>query len=586
MTGKSLVLLAFTAMLITACEPDYPYWEEPDEPYVPSGPTVPSVKPGTYNLPLIETTDIHGYIINTDNNSTHYRMAYVADKVKDIRGHKEKYDKGRLLLLDGGDLYQGASISNLQSGRPVYVAMDVMEYDAVALGNHEFDWEVETLVEKDATLPDYERNGKKDENPVPVVCANLYRNGSRVPWTKDYVIVEKDAVNSEGGTVTVKIGIVGFATDYASSILTSKFTGEGYSIKEDYSAANSIAASLESSGQCDATILLIHGAAGNAANKLGQGSSIDLVLGGHSHQTASGRTGWGLPYLQGGRYCEHYAYADLKFTVAEDGSVSFSGVKNLSTPSVDATRDLHDYAGQNAEDLEEDILNVSEEAINAVAQQMNEVIGYIDVNATSYYINGSGERSAVISNWMCDLLRRIGNADVAFVNGGGVRTSLPLNGKSKRDITVSTVYEMFPFGNTTYVYSITYAELLKVLEYSMTSAGSSLFSRVTGIDCYFSNYTVRSIKKNGSVIYQNKSWTGNWASRGLIMATNEYIATNQRVDNYTGLSNPLPEWNNSSRLIGNTLVDNENAVIELRKEAKATGGHLYVDTAPHFILAN
>ena len=538
---------------------------------------------GDYVLPLMETTDIHGYIVYTDNSDTHYRLAYIADKARDIRGRGDQYRKDRLLLLDGGDLYQGATVSNLQSGRPVYISMDKMDYDAVALGNHEFDWDIEALVDADATLPAYEWNGLSYGNDVPIVCSNLYRNGSRVSWTKDYVIVEKTAVHADGATIPVKIGIVGLAEDYAGSIMSSKFDGKGYSITEDYQAANRIAASLEADGRCDATILLLHGAADDAAGKLGQGSAFDLVLGGHSHQYMSGKTSWGLPYLQGGRYCEHYAYADLVFHLDSDGSLSFEKVSNQKTPSVESLRDIHRTAGQNEADLEEDILSVSDEALSAVSEQMNDVIGYITVNATSYYLSGSDERAAVISNWMCDITRRIGDADVAFVNGGGVRTSLPLNGQSRRNITVSNVYEMFPFNNTIYVYRITYAELLQVFEYAMTSGGKSLFSRMTGLDCHFSGYTLRSLEKDGTEIYRDRKWTGDWASREVILAVSEYLATSQRVDYYTGKGNPLLEWNKTSRLLVNDLVDNENAIRVLRAEAAASGGHLWIDTAPHFL---
>ena len=62
---------------------------------------------------------------------------------------------------------------------------------AVALGNHEFDWGIENMVDSDATLPDYERGGVSVTNSVPVLCANMYQNGSRAGITKDYVIVEK-----------------------------------------------------------------------------------------------------------------------------------------------------------------------------------------------------------------------------------------------------------------------------------------------------------------------------------------------------------------------------------------------------------
>ena len=561
-----------------------PAGPQPEEPVVPEDNDKP--QPGQYALPLIETTDIHGHIVYSESGTLHYRLAYIADKVEDIRGRGDNYDKSRLLLLDGGDLYQGSSISNLQDGQPIYMAMDLMDYDAVTVGNHEFDWVFDTLVDSDATLPDYDRGGLHYMNEVPVVCSNLYRNGSRVSCTRDYVIVEKSAVNSAGATVPVKIGIIGFATNYAGSIMTSKFAGMGYSINADYSLAENLAASLESSGQCDATILLVHGAANSSAGNLGGGSVIDLVLGGHSHTTQSGRTSQGMPYLQGGRYAEHYAYARLCFTVDDEGAVSFSGVDSQNIFTVDSTRDLHSTQGQNADDLSETVLSLSDEAVANVADELNDVIGYIDVSATTYYISGSGDRAATMSNWMCDIIRRIGDADVAFVNSGGIRTTFPLNGQSRRDITVANVYDMFPFCNTTYVYDITYAELLKVFTYALTSGGSALFSRVSGIDCYYNGGTVRSLRKDGTVIYQNGSWTGNWAARNVLLAVSEYIATTERTYYYTDIPNPLIEWNSTPRLINNTMVDNENAIRVLREEAEASGGRLKIDTAAHFIESN
>ena len=579
-------LLAMMAALAVSCRKETPE-TGPGESSVADPVVDPSggkPRPGEYRLPVMETTDMHGYIVDTDNKTLHYRLAYIADKVKDIRGHGDSYDKSRLLLLDGGDLYQGASVSNLQAGKPVYVAMDKMEYDAVALGNHEFDWGFDQMVDPDATLPDYDWEGQACVNLVPVVCANLYRNGSRDPSTQDYVIVEKTASDSYGGTVKVRIGIVGFAVDYAGSIMQSKFSGRGYSIQENYAIANDLAAELEASGQADATVLLIHGAADATAGKLGKDSAIDLVLGGHSHETLSGFSTWGLPYVQGGRYCEHYACAELAFSVDTEGNVSFKRAENPRTPSVDASRDLHTYDGQNANDLEADILAVSEYAVEATARELNDVIGYIEVGATTYSIAGSGDRAAVMSNWMCDILRRIGEADVAFVNSGGVRTSIPLGGQPRRDITVANVYEIFPFNNTTYVYRITYADLLRLFEYAMTSGGSGLFARMTGIDCYFTQNGVHSLKKDGTVIYQQKKWTDDWASRSLILAASEYLATSERTDYYTRLGNPLLEWNGTGRLLSNSLVDNENAVRVLRAEAAASGGLLYIDTAPHFIL--
>lgn len=564
-TLKTLLLLVSVTALITGCDKD---------------------RHGVsryYHLPVIETTDIHGYIVSNQNGTIHYRMAYVADKVKDIRTKDGEYREDRLLLLDGGDLYQGTSVSNLLEGWPIYVAMDRMGYDAVALGNHEFDWGCGNVVDGDATLPDYELDGRKYVNDIPVLCANLYKDDSRASCTKDYVIVEKTALNATGDALKVRIGIIGFAIDYGSSIMASRFSDQGYSIREDYSIANDLAADLESSGRCDATILLVHGAADAVAEKLGQGSVIDLVLGGHSHASMSGWSSSGITYLQGGCYNERYASADLEFTVDGSGSTAFTGICNQKIVAVDAGRDLHGFEGQNAKDLDDDILAVSDKAVSATSEQLKDVIGYIAVNASNSGIEGSGGRATVMSNWMCDILRRIGDADVSFVNGGGVRTSFPLGGQSRRDITVANVYEMFPFNNTTYVYKITCAELLKVLEYSLTGAGESLFTGMTGIDCRYRGNEVVSLTKDGSVIYRDGKWTGDWASRTVVLAVSEFLATTQRVDDYSSLGNPLPDWNGTSRMLSNGLIDNENAIRVLREEAASSGGRLYIDTRPHFI---
>lgn len=567
MKTRFLLLLAFAATLLSGCE---------------KAKETPS---GYFYLPVIETTDIHGHIIERENGVVHYRMAYIADKVRDVRGRGESYHKDRLLLLDGGDIYQGASISNLLDGQPVTAAMDLMEYDAVALGNHEFDWGIEHTVDADATMPDYLWGGGRQVNEVPVVCANLYQDGSRAAFTKDYVIVEKTAVNPQGQSVRVRIGIIGFAEDYAGSIMTAAFTGRGFSIREDYAIADDLAKELEASGQCDATLLLVHGAADRSAERLSRDSAIDLVLGGHSHETLSGWSGAGTPFIQSGRYCEHYSSADFKFSVdPKTGKPSLVGVISPLNFTVLAALDQHVSEGQNAEDLDEDVLALSDEAIAACDRQGGEVIGYISFGATTYYIQGSGERATPMSNWMCDILRRIGDADVSFVNGGGVRTSFPLNDQPRRDITVADIYEMFPFNNATYVYEISYAELLRLFTYSLTNGGRSLFTFMSGIDCSYHDYSVVSLRKDGTVIYQDGRWTGDWATRTLRLSVSEYLATTSRVDNYTGMENPLLQWNGTSRLLSNDLVDNENAVRVLREEAAASGGRLYIDASPHYIL--
>ena len=93
-------------------------------------------------IKVFETSDIHGYIIDVTGgkeDAFQYRLAYLA-KIFDKARVSGEYDD--VLLLDGGDIYQGAPVSNLTKGAVMRAAMDVMDYDAVSLGNHEFDWDV------------------------------------------------------------------------------------------------------------------------------------------------------------------------------------------------------------------------------------------------------------------------------------------------------------------------------------------------------------------------------------------------------------------------------------------------------------
>ena len=121
-------------------------------------------------IAVFETSDIHGYLLDTsggDADTFQYRLAYIAQIVNEARA-SGSYDD--VLLLDGGDIYQGMPVSNMTLGAAMRAAFDAMDYDAVALGNHEFDWGVTAYcADPDGTLPAYELGeyrGDPDIQPV------------------------------------------------------------------------------------------------------------------------------------------------------------------------------------------------------------------------------------------------------------------------------------------------------------------------------------------------------------------------------------------------------------------------------------
>ena len=119
-----------------------------------------------YYLPVMETSDIHGYIADNSGIMPLYVLSYISDKAKDIRGYGENYRKEKLLLLDAGDIYQGNTLSNLLNGDSLSAAYQMMGYDVVTIGNHEFDWGIENMIDSDKTMKDFEVDQIKGVNSI------------------------------------------------------------------------------------------------------------------------------------------------------------------------------------------------------------------------------------------------------------------------------------------------------------------------------------------------------------------------------------------------------------------------------------
>ncbi|MBO7408126.1 MAG: YwaF family protein, partial [Clostridia bacterium] len=535
-----------------------------------------------YRLAVFETSDIHGYIADTSSGEYQYRLAYIADKVKDVRGYGDAYRIEKAILLDGGDIYQGNTLSNLTEGSSVSAAFELMDYDAVTVGNHEFDWDIENTVDADGTMIDYELSGSVRVNDVPIVVSNMYLNGQKVPFASDYVILEKTAVDDAGNELTVRVAVIGFASDYASSIMYARFTGSGYSVNEDYAALNRLAAELERSGQCDATIMLTHGESSAAASALGSASVIDLVLGGHTHQNQCGETFWGLRYLQPSGNGSAYVYSELVFNIDDAGKPVFAKVTAARNVALTQQPEkLYDRPA-NAQDLDPELVSLTNIYIDSIGDALEETVGTITVSADRYTaLPDSGGRSTTAGNWMASLLARSVDAQIGFVNSGGIRTEFYTRADGKREITVSDVYALFPFSNKVYCFELTGAELLRLFEYALTESGGSLLSRLCGIDCYYSGTSVNALVLDGEPLYAYGRWAAGAQARKYRVAVSDYVATSNRTAN--GMDNPLVAWSATERLVSSELVDNEAALAVLRAEAKANNGQLFIDTHSYYI---
>src|SRR5437763_16228921 len=143
-------LRAFTSIslaVIVGCAPSRPAGQPAVNPLVPAAVVAsrPAFPSGTRFLRIIATNDFHGALEPRPDASgvTRGGAAYVAAAID--RARDECVPRCEVLLLDAGDLFQGTPASNLSFGRPVVEYYNRMGYAASALGNHEFDWGVDTL---------------------------------------------------------------------------------------------------------------------------------------------------------------------------------------------------------------------------------------------------------------------------------------------------------------------------------------------------------------------------------------------------------------------------------------------------------
>lgn len=411
---------------------------------------------GWDTIKVFETTDMHGYITDVSSyveKTFQYRLAYIAKIVKDARASQEYQD---VLLLDSGDIYQGTPHSNLTYGAALRAAFDKMGYDAVSLGNHEFDWDVQTYAaDQNGTMAPYQIGGFQGDSKIPVLMYNLYHVGSRekVPFVQEYTVVEKAGY---------KVAILGYADDYRADIMAEKIAP--YEIDGSLEKLAAKAVEVKTATNADILVILAHSDPKEIAEAM-DSEVVDLVAGGHTHTISYGTAENGVVYIQGNYQARGYAEAEIKIH-PETKDVAVVNPNYTEVYNRDTVEKLYDKNGTNT-DLDPEIVAISKAAWDAVKDEMYEVLCTVDQDILKTPIQ-EGTTTSVAGNWLTGLMLDA-TADLdtiaAFTNSGGIRTSLTMaEGAKTRDITVADIYTIAPFGNKIYTFSITGKQLAQHLE--------------------------------------------------------------------------------------------------------------------------
>lgn len=215
---------------------------------------------GQKNIVILHTNDTHSRIEpipETDRNAPDKGgVVRRASYVEQVRKENKN-----VLLFDSGDFLQGTPYFNLFKGRVEVEVMNLMKYDAVTLGNHEFDYGMEAL-ESVVKMADF-----------PIVCSNYdFSQTSLSELIKPYVIFQKDGV---------RIGVMSLNIRPQGLVASENY--KGMIFLDPVGSANKIVQELRVKHKCDMVICLSHLGYSDDVKLVQKTNNIDIILGGHSH---------------------------------------------------------------------------------------------------------------------------------------------------------------------------------------------------------------------------------------------------------------------------------------------------------------
>ena len=352
-----------------------------------------------------------------------------------------KKDGKNTLLVDCGDFIQGGNLGALTSGESIVSIMNLMDYDVVTFGNHEFDYGIPRLKELIGEM-----------NFDLVISNDNYsgNNESVFENIPEYII--KDI----NGT---KIGFIGVLTPKTITSSTPKYFMEDDKLVYDFGADDSgekLASIVQSvvdeiSNKVDYIIALSHlGSLDSyrpidAISLIRNTNGIDAVIDGHSHSVIVGET---------------YPNKDGKDVLLTSVGTQ---LENVGEMIIDSDGNISSLLISEYDRKDETIQNKIDEENNKINELLSEYITSIDFDLrilNENNIRQSRNREVNIGDFVCDAFRSVGESDIAIINGGALRSNIDAG-----EVTYGSILSVLPFGNTLVTIEASGQQVLDLLEF-------------------------------------------------------------------------------------------------------------------------
>jgi 2',3'-cyclic-nucleotide 2'-phosphodiesterase (5'-nucleotidase family) len=490
-------------LLLAGCTCDAP-------PSTVSAPPLLDMPPaGPVTISIVGTNDLHGHV---------RELPLLGGYLANLRAARAR-DGGAVILLDGGDLFQGTLESNLEEGAPIVRAYDALGYDAVTIGNHEFDYgpvgpHATPMDEVDD--PRGALRARIAESHFAWLSANLMaRAGGHADIAPPSTVIERDGVRVGAIGVTTEqtltTTISANVRDLVVAPLADSIATEAARLRSD-EHVDLVVVVAHAGGDCEATSDAhdlsscdAHQEIWRVAEALPE-HAVDVIVAGHTHQAVA-HVVHGIAIIESHSYGRAFGRVDVTI---DRGTHRVTDVHVFPPQDLCSARPAAgsdpsacahgDYEGAPVT-VDTAVAAITDEAVTRAEQQRHRPLG---VTLTGV-IDRDGERECALGNMFTDLMHAsMPTADAALYNGGGLRADLPAG-----PLTYGAFYEALPFDNRFAMVRVTGAELAGMITEDASHGGSvlSLSGLHADVHCEGATLTTTLTRPNGRTVAGDEALT-------------------------------------------------------------------------------
>jgi 5'-nucleotidase/UDP-sugar diphosphatase len=462
-------------------------------------------------ITILHTNDHHGHPLKFFKYPAP-DLAGLPARATMVQQTREEYEN--VLVLDAGDVNTGRPESIFFDAWPDFIGYNYIGYDAMAVGNHEFDLNREKMM------------SQKNLSAFPWLSANI-KGPDGDNLFKPYIIKEYDGV---------KVAIFGLCTAKTAKIGNPEYIGD-LTFQDEVKAAKEIMPELQE--KADVIIALAHmgwydNETEGAGRLAAEVDGLDLVIAGHSHTKMQDPMYVNdTPIVMANQWGLYVGKGVMQVKGDDVTSFNWEAVPiNLKEEKEVDGEEKFVYTHKEFPE-DEELLSKLQPYANQVEKELSKVIG----EATATFSNEMvRKQETALGDMVADSMEwytQKNDVDFAIQNGGGIRTDLP-----EGEIEKGTIYEVLPFDNSVMVLTMKGEDVQKLFDYIATiPRGEGAFPQVSDSVEFTINYnekTCENVRINGEPIDPDATYK---------VATNSYMAAGG--DGYSMFKNAIKSYDTS-----------------------------------------